>query len=168
MTTPAASPSPAPPAPKKKGKAVIVFAVVGVLLLGGGAGAYWMNRRGAAPVEAGAAPSAATAASEAARGVLSFDPFLVNLTDGGGTRFLRLNVRLLVDAEVAERVSKNEVTMARTRSAILELLSEQSSEPLITAAGKAELKKAILERADSVLVPAKVADVLFSDFVVQF
>ena len=167
MTTPATATPAEAPAPKK-GKRLIVLTAIGVLLLGaGGAGAYWMTKRGAGSADAvGETPP--VAAAEAPRGVLSFEPFVVNLTDGGGSRFLRLTVRLLVDAEAAERLSKHEVTMVRTRSAILELLAEQSSDHLITAAGKASLKKAILERADSVLAPAKVADVLFSDFVVQF
>ncbi len=145
-----------------------MLSAVGVLLLGGGAGAYWMTKRGAPPKEGGAAAAPAEHAPESAKGVISFEPFVVNLTDGGGSRFLRLTVRLLVDAEAAEHLQKNEVTMVRTRSAILELLAEQSSDQLVTAAGKAQLKKAILERADGVLAPAKVADVLFSDFVVQF
>jgi flagellar FliL protein len=167
MTTPATPTPAAAPAPKK-GKRIIVLSVVGVLLLGGGgAGAYLMTKRGATPAESGG-EKPAHEAPEASRGVLSFEPFVVNLTDGRGSRFLRLTLRLLVDGEVAERLSKNEVVMVRTRSAILELLAEQSSEQLVTAAGKAGLKKAILQRADSVLAPAKVADVLFSDFVVQF
>jgi flagellar FliL protein len=167
MTTPAVAPATAP-APKSS-KRLIVFLAIGVVLLGSvGAGAYWMTKRGASNAPSGGEKPAA-AAAEAPTGVLSFEPFVVNLTDGGGSRFLRLNVRLLVEeAEAAERLSKSEVAMARTRSAILELLAEQSSDHLVTAAGKAELKKVILERARGVLAPAKVADVLFSDFVVQF
>jgi flagellar FliL protein len=168
MTTPATTPAAAPAPAPKKGKRLIVLSAVGVLLFGGGgAGAYWMTRRGVVSAEAGAEKEAAHA-KETPRGVLAFEPFVVNLTDGGGGRFLRVKVTLLVDAEEAEKLSKNEVTMARTRSAILELLAEQSSDHLVTAAGKAELKKAILERAGHVLAPAKVDDVLFSDFVVQF
>jgi flagellar basal body-associated protein FliL len=145
-----------------------MLSAVGVLLIGGGgAGAYLMAKR-ATPADAGGEKHEKTEAPEAARGVLSFEPFVVNLTDKGGARLLRLTVRLLVDAEAAEHLSKDEVVMVRTRSAILELLAEQSSDQLVTAAGKAELKKAILERADTVLAPKKVADVLFSDFVVQF
>jgi flagellar FliL protein len=168
MTTPATT-TPAPAAAPKKGKKkLIVIAAAGVLVLGGGgAGAYWMMTRTAGNPAAAAEKAAAHAAAQP-RGVLSFEPFVVNLTDGGGARFLRVTVRLLVEAEEAEKLSKDEVTMARTRSAILELLAEQSSNQLVTAAGKAELKKTILEHADHVLAPAKVDDVLFSDFVVQF
>ncbi len=166
MSTPATTPAAA--AAPKKGKKLIVLSAVGVLLLGGGgAGAYFMTRRDAGNPEAAAEKAAAKKAA-APKGVLAFEPFVVNLTDGGGSRFLRVTVRLLVAAEEAEKLSKDEVAMARTRSAILELLAHQSSEHLVTAEGKAELKKEILEHADKVLAPAEVDDVLFSDFLVQF
>jgi flagellar FliL protein len=169
MTTPATTPAPTPAAAAapKKGKKLIVLSAAGVLLLGGGAGAYWMTTREAGN-PAAAAEKAAAKKAAAPKGVLAFEPFVVNLTDGGGARFLRVTVRLLVAAEEAEKLSKDEVAMARTRSAILELLAQQSSDHLVTAEGKAELKKAILEHADKVLAPAEVDDVLFSDFVVQF
>lgn len=142
-----------------------LLAGVAVLTVAGGSGFWFMKKRAAPATESG---EKAAPVSDAAAGVLSFEPFIVNLADGGGSRFLRLNVRLVLPAEAAEHLSKNEVALARARSAILEVLSEQSSDRLVTAAGKADLKKAILERADGVFKPAKVDDVLFSDFVVQF
>ncbi len=56
----------------------------------------------------------------------------------------------------------------RARSAILELLSAQTSDQLTTAAGKARLKARIIERMEDVLEHKEVEDVLFSDFVIQF
>lgn len=154
-------------APAKKGgkSKLLLFALVGVVVLGGGGvGAFFMMRRGASeakPVEKKVEANKG--------GVVSFEPFVVNLADGGGSRFLRLTVRLVIDeAEEAEKISKSEVMVARTRSAILELLTEQTSDKLVTSEGKTELKKAILEHASHVVEPAKVSDVLFSDFVVQF
>src|SRR5579872_2712640 len=115
-------------APKKKGggSKIILFTIVGVIILGGGgAGAFFMMRRGntaeAKPVEKKAEANKG--------GVVAFEPFVVNLADGG--RFLRLTVRLVVDeAEEAEKIQKSEVTVARARSEILELLTEQTSDKL--------------------------------------
>jgi flagellar basal body-associated protein FliL len=59
----------------------------------------------------------------------------------------------------------------RARSAILELLSAETSDKLTTPEGKAELKKRIMERVQDVLAErseTEVEDVLFSDFVIQF
>jgi flagellar basal body-associated protein FliL len=58
--------------------------------------------------------------------------------------------------------------MMRARGAILELLTVQMSDALVTPGGKSELKKAIAERVGEALEHVKVVDVLFSDFVVQF
>ncbi|HUK35936.1 MAG TPA: flagellar basal body-associated FliL family protein [Vicinamibacterales bacterium] len=167
MTTPAPGAAPAgdSPAPPPKSKKLLLILVIAILAVAGGA-AFWVMKKRTAPATESHEKQAA--AADAAAGVVSFEPFIVNLADGGGSRFLRLTVRLVLPSEEAEHLSKNEVALARARSAILEVLSEQSSDRLVTAAGKADLKKAILERADGVFRPAKVDDVLFSDFVVQF
>jgi flagellar FliL protein len=162
-----------------KSKLVIIIVAAVVLLGGGGAGAYFMMGRGAKAEAADAdAPDASHAAAKKKKkaadegsggGVLSFDPFVVNLADPGGSRFLRVKVQLVVeDEKVAEELQKKQVPMVRTRAAILELLAEQTADKLITPAGKTELKAAIKEHASQVLEPTEVTDVLFSDFVVQF
>jgi flagellar FliL protein len=155
-------------APRKKSRAklFVILAVVLVLLGGGGAGAFFMLRKPPA-TEAAAAP--ADAAKPEANGIVTFEPFIVNLADPGKRRFLRINVRLLVgEAEEAEHIQKSEVLQMRLRADILELLTEQTSESVTTAEGKAELKKTIAERAHHILEKTEIADVLFSDFVVQY
>jgi flagellar basal body-associated protein FliL len=56
----------------------------------------------------------------------------------------------------------------QARSAILELLTLQTSDRLATPDGKATLKKAIVDRIFTVMDGLKVVDVLFSDFVIQY
>jgi len=48
------------------------------------------------------------------------------------------------------------------------LLAQQKADSLITPEGKSELKAAIAEHVKEILEEAKVTDVLFTDFVVQF
>jgi len=172
--TPAKTDGPGADAPAAKPKRRLlrwVFAIVLPLLLlaGGGAGFYFWRVRAATAAEtaAGAAAGEGEAASGEA-GVLTFEPFVVNLADTEGARFLRVNLRLLVEGAEAEGLQKDEVTMLRVRSAILELLSAQKADRLVTPEGKAEVKKAIAEQATPLLGDAKVTDVLFSEFVVQF
>jgi flagellar FliL protein len=146
-----------------KGKLIGIIVVVLVLLGGGGAGAYWFWFR-TAPTSAADAD-----AEEIEVGIIPLDQFLVNLADPGGTRFLRVTMRLAVAGEDhAEEIAEDPVALAHLRSTILELLTLQMSESLVTAQGKAELKKKIIERASEVLHEVPVKDVLFSDFVVQF
>ena len=93
----------------------------------------------------------------------------MNLADAGASRFLRVTVHILVaDAETAAHVKENLVGVMQARSAILELLTLQTSDRLATPDGKATLKKAIVDRIFTVMDGLKVVDVLFSDFVIQF
>ena len=158
------TPAPAPEAPKKTGKSplVLIIAVV-VAVAAAGGGAFWYARRGA--------PAAAEAphAKNSERGLLSLEPFVVNLADASGSRFLRTTVQLIVKDEAeAEHLKKSPASLMQTRGAILELLTVQTAEKLVTPDGKTALKKLIAERASTALDDTKVLDVLFSDFVVQF
>jgi flagellar FliL protein len=159
-----ATPAPKDPAAKGgKSKLLIIGALV--VLGGGGAGAYFVMRAPAAP----AGQKAAVAAKPKESGLVTLEPFTVNLADKGGSRFLRLSVRLVVESpEAGEKTQKNNVLLARVRSSILELLAQQTADTLVTPEGKAELKTAIAEHVKEVLEDTKVTDVLFTDFVVQF
>jgi flagellar FliL protein len=153
---------------KGRGKLFIILGVVIVLLGGGGAGAFFMLRK---PADAAAAEGADAHKEEEkeANGIVNFEPFVVNLADPGGRRFLRINVRLVVpEEEEAKHIEENQVVQTRLRAAILELLAEQTSEHISTAEGKAALKKEISDRAHHILKETEVADVLFSDFVIQY
>lgn len=140
------------------GSAVIVLAIAG------GAAFWWSQKAQAQTPEP--APAAATDNEE--RGMVSFEPFVVNLADTGASRFLRVKVQLIVEnAEEAEAIEKSTVKQSRARSAILELLTTQTSDVLVTPQGKAELRKVISEQLGKTL-HLEIVDVLFSDFVVQF
>jgi flagellar FliL protein len=151
------------PKARKKPKLVLILVVLFVLLAGGGAGAYWMY------FHRGTDAAAAAPEPPPEPGVLDLDPFVVNLADESGNRFLRVNMKLLTwDEDQAAELKEDAVLAARVRSAILELLSLQYAAPLVTPEGKEELKKAIAERAtETAGEELKVTDVLFVEFVVQ-
>jgi flagellar FliL protein len=154
--------------PAKKGGKSLVLIIVGVLILvgGGGAAAFYVMHK---PAQPGHAAAPVAKAPEAEPGLLTLEPFTVNLADAGGSRFLRLSARLVVASPAAaEHAQKNEVLLMRVRSSILELLALQTSDSLVTPEGKTALKAAIAEHVNHVLEDTKVTDVLFSDFVVQF
>ena len=153
-------------------KKILLFATLGLVLAGGGgAGAWWWFHRAeaAAPADGHGPATEAEALDPSDSGVLVMDPFLVNLSDQDAPRFLRATLRLVVaDREHAEHLAEDEVAKARVRSAILELLTTQKSTDLVTPEGKAALKKGIVGATGAILTEAKVVDVLFSEFVVQF
>jgi flagellar protein FliL len=181
-TAPNAAPPAPPPAPVKKSGLVkwIVIGLLAVLLLGGGGAAAWWFFLRTPPVEQAegdgegdGADAGDAAASKDQKpkgdGIIPMDQFLVNLADKDASRFVRVKLGLVVETKKeGEELSKEEVVKARLRSAILEVLSQQTADHLVTAEGKSELKKLIAERSNAALGEKKVLDVLFTDFVVQF
>jgi flagellar FliL protein len=147
-----------PVATARGARSPLLLALAGVVLLGAiGGGAYYAMHL----------PPSAPPPPEP--GILALDPFVVNLADAGGQRFLRVTLRLVLESkEQAAELEEDEVRKVRARSAILELLSEQHADKLTAPAGKAELKKTISEHVSHALEHVKVTDVLFTEFVVQF
>jgi flagellar FliL protein len=163
MSDPAPAAEGAPPAPKAKGKSKLLLIAGVVLLAGGGGGGYWWwSQRAPAAEQAEAKPAVEP-------GVVSFEPFVANLADEGGERFLRAGVKLVIEGvERAKEVEENAVERAQLQSAILDVLTQQRADELVTPEGKAALKKAILARTAEVLHETPVIDVLITEFVVQF
>jgi flagellar FliL protein len=155
-------------APKKTSKLVWILLTVSlVILAGGGAGAYWYFSRSAESA-AGKEAAAAEPAAAPEPGLVEMEPFVVNLADPGGQRFVRVSMRLLThDEEQALELKENAVAKAKVRAALLELLSMQTADALVTLDGKNALKKAIAERASHAVHELKVIDVLFVEFIVQ-
>jgi flagellar protein FliL len=157
-------------AAKSKSKLPLIAGFAVLVLAGAGGGGYWWwsHRAPADPKAAEAAQPVEPHTPEDA-GVVSFDPFVANLADEGGTRFLRASLKLVVaGAETAKEVEENPVERAQLQSTILEILTVHTAEELVTPDGKKALKKEILEKTGHVLHSAKVTDVLFTEFVVQF
>jgi flagellar FliL protein len=144
------------PAPRKRSLGVIALVAIVLVAAGGGVAYFFMHRAPAAP-------------PPAEPGLVALEPFVVNLADAGARRFLRVTLRLVVASkEQAAELDEDAVRKARARSSILELLSAQHGEALITPDGKAALKKSISEQVSHAVEHAQVTDVLFTEFVVQF
>ena len=159
--------APAAPAKKSRAKLFIILGVVVLLLGGGGAAAYFVMAKPAATEEGEHA--AKEEAHESPKGVIGFEPFVVNLADADARRFLRINVKLLVpEEEQAKHIEEDAVAVSRLRAEILDQLTQQTSATITTPEGKAALKKTIAEKAAAIVEHTEVADVLFSDFVVQY
>jgi flagellar FliL protein len=154
----------APPPAKKKGRSkLLIIGLLLVVLLGGGGAGWWYFMQPAAAAEGGEAE----AKEEARPGLVSFEPFVINLADPGGRKFLRVGVQLLVpDESIAAELEEDELEISRVRSAILELLTTRTSADVNSAEGRAALKKLIAETAHEV-GHVEVRDVLFKEFVVQ-
>lgn len=165
MSAPAAAAPAGETAAKKGGGKNKMLMIGGVVLALAGGGYYYKTQAAAHEEEA---PKEKTISAKE-RGLVSFDPFVANLADEGGQRFVRVTVQLVVaDAVQAAEMAETPVMAMQARAIILELLGIQLADTLVTPEGKVALRQAIAERVAEALHEIEVVDVLFSDFVVQF
>jgi flagellar FliL protein len=129
-----------PPKPKGK-KLIIIIAAVVLLAVAGGAGWFMFGRHAAEDGED--APAVAHDSKPKAPPVfLPVDNMVVNLADPGGDRYAQIGVTIeVVDLKTSDQVK---AYMPTVRSAILMLVSQRTSEELLTKDGKSKLARDIL------------------------
>ena len=158
------------PAKKKKKPLVLIIAVALVAVAAAGGGA-WFFMRGKSTAEAAETTKEETKKDEkklSERGLVKMDPFIVNLADEGGKRFLRASIQLVVeDEKEAKEFEEKPVLTMGARSAIVNTLTTQTAESLGTPEGKEELRMLLKEHVSEAL-KVEIVDVLLSDFVVQY
>jgi flagellar FliL protein len=180
-----------PAAGKKKGLSKLVLIGLPVVLLAGGAVAAWYlgflpfgGKPAAQDETAAEAPAEEQAASEhAASGkegsghgaagrtapgvgaVIALEPFIANLADEGGGRYLKATFQVeFLDKSVPDSV---EARMPQIRDLILTLITSKTFDEIRTAEGKQELREAIINRINQRLDRDAVKAVYFTEFIVQ-
>ncbi len=154
-------------AAKKAGGKNKMFMIGGVVAALAGGGYYYKTTQAAAHDDGHEVKAKDVSPKE--RGLVSFEPFVANLADPGGQRFVRATVQLVVgDVLMATEMTETPVLTMQARAIILELLAIHNADTLVTPEGKVALRQAIAERIAETLHEVEVVDVLFSDFVVQF
>ncbi len=163
---------------KKSPLKLIIILVVGLGLLGGGgffAYKYFLAGDEQPPAEAEAPKKEAAKGEEAKKeekapekpgALLEMDPFIVNLADPSGKRYLKL--KLAVDAKDEKIKQELEARMPQIRDSILLLLTSKSYADIAPVAGKIRLRNEILKIINRALIGVgAVHAVYFSEFVVQ-
>ncbi len=145
---------------KKKKSSLIKWIVMGLLLVvaaGGGGFAYTKYFDKSLPV-GGAAKNLAPV-------MHPLDSFLVNLSDPGGKRYLKVSIELQLEnlLTLNELKEKNHAV----RDSILTLLSVKVYDDVASATGKMSLKREILTQLNRFLSQGQVKEVFFTDFLVQ-
>ena len=129
----------APAPPKGKKKLIIIILALVVVLAVAAAGVLWYlaKQRSAHLDEDGDEPAAQVAESKTPPAFLPMDNMVVNLADPGGDRFAQVGITLeLADGKTSEKVKS---LMPTIRSGVLMLLSQRSSEELLSREGKEKL-----------------------------
>ena len=154
------------PAKAGSGKKLILLSVLGILLLGGGGGAAWFLLAGDKE-ESGKHEKQANAEShqEETGPVMELEPFLLNLADRNELRFLKVSIKLELDRP--EEKTDFQKKLPAIRDALLVLLSSKESQLLRTVNGKRRIREEIMTRVNGVMSKGKIANVFFTDFIIQ-
>lgn len=135
-----ANPNAAPvaPAPAKSKKLIVIIGIVALLLIVAAAAYIWMVQR-----QHSSADGDDDAKVEATvPAFLPLENMVANLADPGGDRFVQLGITLeLADEKTASTVKQYLPTI---RNGILMLVSQRSSEELLTREGKEKLAADVL------------------------
>jgi flagellar basal body-associated protein FliL len=138
----------------------LVLLLLPVLLLAGGAGAYFTLSKSAKPhKKAGAAQAPAE--------TVTLDEFVANLADLARPHYLKLTLALEVDGGKAQEKVKE--AGPYLRDVILMTLCKQKYADLLSEAGKRSLKRELLASVGRVLEKREtnVTDILFTSFVMD-
>lgn len=150
---------------KKKSSASkwIVIGLIAILVLGGGAaGTYFFLFKSKQSVDI--RKSAEQAKPQAAI-FWPMEPFIVNLIDNDGERYLKVVMQLeLSDAPLAEELN---LLKPKIRDNILDLLSSKTYKEMMDPIGKQRLRDEIALRVNGCLTKGKILKVYFTEFVIQ-
>jgi flagellar protein FliL len=158
---------------------LILMGLVLVLVLGMGGGMFmiWSKLSAVSPKavvpETGAEVTADKAKPEEIGAVVSVDTFIVNLSDPGGNRYLRVTMDLELAGKPADKsagkTAGDELAkrMPQIRDAILMILSTKRYVDISTPEGKTALREEILNAANGLLASSQISRIYFKEFVIQ-
>lgn len=96
----------------------------------------------------------------------ALEPFVVNLMDHCGTKYLKVTIQLEIsDTKLTEKVKKNKTP--QIRDAIIAILTNKISDELITSEGKLFLKDEIKQNMNLIFDENTVKNVYFTEFIIQ-
>jgi flagellar basal body-associated protein FliL len=166
MSAAPAAPEAAAPAAKKGGKLVILIVCV-VCILAGAALPMVVDLSGLM----GGGKGDKKAKGEPKTAIVAFSEVVVNLSEDRMSRYLRVKIAVLVDAdheaEMTEELTKHK---AAIKSKIIGHLAGKTLKDVSGTVGVNRLQRELLERFEEVLSPdgeGHVRGVLFEEYVVQ-
>lgn len=153
---------------KKSPMKLIILVLVIVLLLGGGAFAWKSGMLGSVLGGKNEGKTAETVKEDSKQEigpVYALEPFIVNLNEPLGKRYLKVKVEFELDNQKLQ--PEMEKRLSQFRDGILTLLSSKSYKDVRDLSGKYELRAEILGMVNGYLRSGKVRNVYFTEFIVQ-
>lgn len=149
-------------------KVLIIIILVAVLFMGMvGAGFFILwNKISQIPPDPAVVEEIPVEEDENAIGPLySLDTMIVNLSDHGGKRYLRVTMAL--ELSDPEAVATIESRLPQVRDAILMILPTKKYDDISTTDGKIALRTQVMEKINSLMTKGHVNNIYFTEFVVQ-
>jgi flagellar FliL protein len=112
----------------------------------------------------GASAGHGKGAEPGAAGAFQLEPFVLNLADPEGDRFLRVALSVVLDHG---RTVPSAADQVRLRDRILTILSSQTADEVTSFEGKEALRRRLEEAIARVLEGSEISDLYFTEFLVQ-
>lgn len=149
----------------KSKKPLIIILVVALVVLAGGGFGVWKFVLSDSQAESSEHVEKEGHEAQGASSILhSLDPFIVNLYDREGMRYLKVKIEMelkdILDEELKPKVPK-------IRDSLIILLSSKKYHEIGSIEGKMRLREEIAYRINAILGEGAVNDIYFTDFVVQ-
>ena len=147
---------------------LIIIISVAVLfrgMVGAGFFILW-NKISQVPVDPSKVAEMAVEEEENVIGPLyPLDTMIVNLSDDGGKRYLRVTMALeLSDPESVDTI---ESRLPQIRDAVLMILPTKTYDDVSTTDGKIALRNQVMEKINTLMTKGRVNNIYFTEFVVQ-
>ncbi|MEJ2033926.1 MAG: flagellar basal body-associated FliL family protein [Deltaproteobacteria bacterium] len=150
---------------KKKSNPLFFMIILGLIIAMAGGGFFAYTKfRAPHPIKDAAKdkpPQPAKIIGE----VLSLEPFIVNLSDPKGRRYLKVQIQL--EMESKEAVARATEATPKLRDMVIMMLTSLTFEDVMTPEGKIRIRDELLQRFNQILRPDRVANIYFTQFVVQ-
>ncbi|NGZ25833.1 MAG: flagellar basal body protein FliL [Magnetococcales bacterium] len=97
--------------------------------------------------------------------IFKLEPFVVNLNETKGNRYLKTTIQLELDKDTLK--PEIEHRQAQIQDIILALLTSKTTQELQALEGKFRLREELLSRINALLINGKIKRVYFTEFVIQ-
>ena len=145
---------------------IIAIALIVLAIIGGGFFMLWQKLSALEKPKDAEAAKAPEKADHGGMGpVFPLDSFIVNLSDQGGKRYLRVTLGLeLADPKFAEELTKR---LPQIRDSILMILPSRKVDELQTTEGKNLLRTEIITNLNELFGKEIVKKIYITEFVIQ-
>lgn len=97
--------------------------------------------------------------------ILELEPFIVNLSDSGAKRYMKLKIEIEFDSK--DLAVKAKQLTPKLRDQITIKLTKLSVRDIMTPESKIKLKGELIEKINEILKPSNITDLYFTELVVQ-